>query len=118
MNSCYLAGDNTKIGFPDFVKKGHVMPPAPTPQNKSAANAQKYFRKADQAEASVNQIRRTERNAAAAKTAKLRELRMAKDEADRAAEEAVRSAGDSRPEPQARKRAATPKPAAMKRMIY
>lgn len=94
------------------------MPPAPTRQNKTAANAQKYFRKADQAEASLNQIRRTERHATAAKTAKLRELRLAKDEADKAAEEAVQSAGPPQPEAEPRKRVAKPKPAAMKRMIY
>lgn len=91
------------------------MPSAPTRKNNSAANAQKYFRKAEQAEPSVNQIRRTERHATAAKTAKLRELRLAKDEADRAAQDAVQPAA----EPQTRRKpVAKPKPPAMKRMTY
>jgi hypothetical protein len=95
------------------------MPPAPTRPNTAATNAQKYFRKADQAEASVNQMRRTERQATAAKTAKLRGLRLAKDEADKAAQEAVQSGGTSEAEPQTpRKRVAKAKPAAMKRMTY
>jgi hypothetical protein len=96
-----------------------MMPPAPTRQNSAATNAQKYFRKADQSEASVNQMRRTERQATAAKTAKLRGLRLAKDEADKAAQEAVDSAGKPEAEPQiSRKRVARAKPAAMKRMTY
>ena len=95
------------------------MPPAPTRQNTAATNAQKYFRKADQSEASVNQMRRTERQATAAKTAKLRGLRLAKDEADKAAQEADQGAGKSEAAPQTpRKRVAKSKPAAMKRMTY
>ena len=93
------------------------MPPAPT-RPTAATNAQKYFRKADQSEATVNQMRRTERQATASKTAKLRGLRLAKDEADKAAQE-VESAGKSEAAPRTpRKREAKPKPPAMKRMTY
>ena len=95
------------------------MPSAPTRQNTAATNAQKYFRKAEQTDASVNQMRRTERQAAAAKTAKLRGLRLAKDEADKAAQEAAQ--GTSKPEgetPIRRKRVAKAKAAPMIRMTY
>ena len=90
----------------------------PTRPNNAATNAQKYFRKADQSEASVNQIRRTERQAAAAKTAKLRDLRLAKDEADKAAQIAE-SANKPEARPQTgKKRVAKAKPAPMIRMTY
>jgi hypothetical protein len=93
------------------------MPPTPTRQNSAATNAQKYFRKADQSEATVNQMRRTERQATAAKTAKLRGLRLAKDEADKAAtEELVTVEGATKPVAQPpRARAVKTK---MKRMSY
>ena len=92
------------------------MPSAPPRQNTAATNAQKYFRKAEQSDASVNQMRRTERQATAAKTAKLRELRLAKDEADKAAQEAE-NAGKPEGEPR-RKRVAKAKPAPTIRMTY
>lgn len=95
------------------------MPSSPTRQNNAANNAQKFFRKAEQADATVNQMRRTERQATAAKTAKLRGLRLAKDEADKAAQEAAQSAGKTEGEPQkSRKRTAKAKPAHMIRMTY
>jgi hypothetical protein len=95
------------------------MPPAPTRQNSAATNAQKYFRKADQAEASVNQMRRTERQATAAKTAKLRGLRLAKEEADKVVtdEQTTAEAATKPAAPAPRARAAKAKPA-MKRMSY
>jgi hypothetical protein len=95
-----------------------MMPSTPTRQNSAATNAQKYFRKADQAEASVNQLRRTERQATAAKTAKLRGLRLAKDEADKAAQEAAEGASKPEGETRTRKRVAKAKPASMIRMTY
>ena len=95
------------------------MPSAPTRQNTAATNAQKYFRKAEQTDASVNQMRRTERQATAAKTAKLRDLRLAKDEADKAAQEATENASKPEGEPTIRrKRAAKAKPVHMIRMRY
>jgi len=97
-----------------------MMPSSPTRQNNAANNAQKFFRKAEQADATVNQMRRTERQATAAKTAKLRGLRLAKDEADKAAQEAAQqSGGKAEGEPQTRrKRTAKAKPAHMIRMTY
>jgi hypothetical protein len=96
-----------------------MMPSAPTRQNTAATNAQKYFRKADQSEEAVNKMRRTERQATAAKTAKLRGLRLAKDEADKAAQEAAGNGSKPGGEPATRrKRAAKAKPAAMIRMTY
>ena len=95
------------------------MSPPPSRQNTAATNAQKFFRKAEQSEATVNHMRRTERQATAAKTAKLRGLRLAKDEADKAAQEAAGSA--SKPEGETRtrrKRVAKAKPASMIRMTY
>lgn len=92
------------------------MPSAPPRQNTAATNAQKYFRNAEKTDASVNQIRRTERHATAAKTAKLRELRLAKDEADKAAQEAE-NAGKVEPQTR-RKRVAKAKPAHTIRMTY
>jgi len=95
------------------------MPSAPPRPNTAATNAQKYFRKAEQSEASVNQVRRTERQATAAKTEKLRQLRLAKDEADKAAQEAAQKGGKLEGEPTVRrKRAARAKPAPMIRMTY
>lgn len=95
------------------------MPPDSTRQNSAATNAQKYFRKAEQSDATVNQMRRTERQATAAKTAKLRELRLAKDEADKATQQAAESTSQPNTEPRTRrKRTAKAKPAAMTRMTY
>jgi len=71
------------------------MPLASTRQNTAATNAQKYFRKAEQSDESVAQVRRTERQATAAKTAKLRGLRLAKEEADRAATEKQEAAAST-----------------------
>ena len=95
------------------------MPSVPPRQNTAATNSQKYFRKAEQSDASVNQMRRTERQVTAAKTEKLRGLRLAKDEADKAAQEASQSADKPEGEPQTRrKRVAKAKPAHMIRMTY
>jgi hypothetical protein len=53
-------------------------------RNAAQKNAQNYFRKADaQPETLVKQARKKERVAAAANTAKLRELRLAKEAAEK-----------------------------------
>ena len=88
------------------------------PQNTAEKNAQKYFKKADQSDTLAKQGRKKERAADAAKTARLRGLRLAKEqtdkqEADRLAEESGTPAGA---QPRRSKRAA--KPAPMKRLTY
>jgi hypothetical protein len=68
-------------------------------QNSHKKNARRYFAKPDQNETSAKQIRKKERAADAAKTAKLRGLRLAKEAADKevadklAAEKAEAQAG-------------------------
>jgi hypothetical protein len=59
-----------------------------TPQNLAEKNARKYFRKAEQGETLAKQALKKERAASEAKTAKLRELRLAKEAADKLAAEA------------------------------
>jgi hypothetical protein len=82
-------------------------------------NAQKYFRKTEQSETLAKQSRKKERNADAAKTAKLRGLRLAKEAADK--EEADKLASQSADGLPGMKRAARrpsqPKRATV-RMIY
>jgi hypothetical protein len=60
-----------------------------TPMSKTAweKSAQSHFRKAEQSETSLKQARRKERAADAAKTEKLRALRLAKEAADKLAAE-------------------------------
>jgi hypothetical protein len=93
------------------------MPSAPPRQNTAATNAQKYFRKAEQSEASANQARKTERQNNAAKTAKLRGLRLAKEQADKAATEEQNSEKPASQPPRARARAVKAK-RTMIRMSY
>jgi hypothetical protein len=59
------------------------------PMSKSAweKSAQNHFKKAEQAETSLKQVRRKERAADAAKTEKLRALRLAKEAQDKLAAE-------------------------------
>ena len=72
-------------------------------QNSHEKNARRYFTKPDQNETSAKQTRKKERTADAAKTAKLRGLRLAKEAADKevadklAAEKAEAQAGAKRP---------------------
>jgi hypothetical protein len=65
------------------------MPKPITPQDSSEASAQKYFKKAEQSETLAKQVNKKERAASAAKTANLRELRLAKEAADKLAAEAA-----------------------------
>ena len=89
-----------------------------TTQNPAEKNAQKYFRKAEQNDTIAKQARKTERQVSAAKTAKLRGLRLAKELADK--DEAEKRAAEAGPNPghTRAKRAAKVKPAAMVRMTY
>jgi len=93
-----------------------------TPQNNAEKNAQKYFRKADQNDTLAKQSRKKERAADAAKTAKLRGLRLAKEQSDKdeadkvAAERAANQTGA--PHPTKAKRVTASKPPAMRRMTY
>ena len=93
-----------------------------TTQNPAEKNAQKYFRKAEQSDTLAKQGRKTERQANAAKTAKLRGLRLAKELADKEEAEKLASEGGTKnPDAPSRartKRAAKVKPAAMVRMTY
>ncbi len=89
------------------------------PQNTPEKNAQKYFTKTEQNETLEKKARKKERAATAAKTERLRDLRLAKEVADKA--EADRLAAEKAENPGAAKRTAR-RPAQKKRpalrMIY
>jgi hypothetical protein len=92
------------------------MPKSTTPQD-SEASAQKYFKKAEQSETLGKQARKKEKAVSAAKTANLRELRLAKEAADKLAAETAEALSPTK----AKKRAA-PRPKQAKRpsvrMVY
>jgi hypothetical protein len=91
-----------------------------TPQQNTEKNAQKYFKKAGaQDETLAKQTRKKELAAAAAKTAKLRDLRLAKERADKEASDKLAAeqpgtAAEAKP----RKRATPAKAPTMVRMTY
>ena len=92
------------------------------PPNNAEKNAQKFFKKAEQNDTLAKRTRKKERSDHAAKTAKLRGLRLAKEmvdkaEADKQAAEKNEAMTDAQREKQ-RKRAAIVKPAARIRMTY
>jgi hypothetical protein len=92
------------------------------PPNNAEKNAQRFFKKAEQTDTLAKRSRKKERSDHAAKTAKLRELRLAKEtvdkaEADKQAAEKSEAMTDAQREKQ-RKRAAIVKPAARIRMTY
>ena len=87
-------------------------------QNNVEKSAQKYFRKAEQADATAKQNSKTERAKAAGKTARLRDLRLAKEQADKEELEKVAAEKAKTGAPAARPRAAKVKPPAMIRMTY
>ncbi len=95
---------------------------AKSPLNAAEMNAQSYFKKAEQTNTLAKQTRKKERSAIAANTARLRGLRLAKEELEKeeadkaAAEHAAKNPGA--PEPVKARRVAKTKPPAMKRMIY
>ena len=87
-----------------------------TKQSTAQKGAQKYFKKEAQDDTHAKQARK-ERAAGAAKTAKLRALRLAKEAADK--EVADKQAAEGGQVPAAkRKRASVAKPAGMVRMSY
>ena len=93
-----------------------------TPPNNAEKNAQRFFKKSEQSDALAKRDRKKERTDHAAKTAKLRGLRLAKEsedkaEADKQAAEKSEAMTDAQREKQ-RKRAAVVKPAARIRMTY
>jgi hypothetical protein len=94
------------------------MPSSTKPHNAMEKNAQKYFRKAEQNETTAKQNSRTERAKAAGKTAKLRELRLAKEQADNEELERIAAEKAKNGVPAARKRVEKVKPPAMIRMTY
>ena len=94
------------------------------PKNAAQRNAQNYFATAERSETLAKQIRKKDRASDAAKTARLRGLRLAKEAADK--EEAVRLEAEAAahpavaaPKPPARsKRTPTAKTPRRVRMIY
>jgi hypothetical protein len=93
-----------------------------TPPNNAEKNAQKFFKKAEQSDTLAKRSRKKERSDQSAKTAKLRELRLAKEtvdkaEADKQAAEKSEAMTDAQREKQ-RKRASVVKPPARIRMTY
>jgi len=94
----------------------------PAAPNNAEKNAQKFFKKAEQSDTLAKRSRKKERSDHATKTAKLRELRLAKEtvdkaEADKQAAAKSEAMTDAQREKQ-RKRAAVVKPAARIRMTY
>ena len=85
-------------------------------QNAAQRSAQNFFAKTGQDDSSAKQVRKKERAAVDAKTAKLRELRLAKESADRV--EADRVAAETPATPARPKRASAPKPAKPLRFTY
>jgi hypothetical protein len=87
--------------------------------NTPGSNAQKYFKKADASETPAKKIRKTERATDAAKMAKLRTLRLAKETTDK--QEADKRTAEQSPgtaKPSRRKATATVKPPKMMRLVY
>ena len=97
------------------------MPSSSSLPNNAEKNAQRYFKNAEQSDTLAKQSRKKERSAIAANTAKLRTLRLAKEELDRqeAEKAAVGAANDpATSQPVKAKRARAIRRPAMKRMIY
>lgn len=86
------------------------------PMNSAQKGAQKYFTKTAQDDALSKEIRKKERSATAAKTARLRALRLNKEAADR--QEADKLATEKDVTPAQRKRKPAVKSVKMVRMSY
>jgi len=82
-------------------------------QNSAQTSAQTYFRKAEQSDELIKKTRRKEQAASAAKTANLRQLRLAKEAADKEEAEKLEAG-----RPAVRKREPRSKPAPMLRLRY
>lgn len=88
------------------------------PHNGAENNAQKYFKKAEQSDTTAKNTRKKERADHAAKTARLRALRLAKETADKqAADKQAAENPGAKTDKTRRKRNVAAKPAAI-RMIY
>jgi hypothetical protein len=83
LSSVRFSGGDAMAEEPE-LKQGNPMKKPKTEWEKSAQN---YFRKAEQTETSLKQAHRKERAADAAKTEKLRALRLAKEAQDKLAAE-------------------------------
>ncbi len=90
------------------------------PKNAAQKNAQNYFTTVERNETASKQIRKKERSAEAVKTAKLRELRLAKEAVDKEAADKLAAETAALPpsETARRKRAPAVKAAPRVRMIY
>src|SRR5262249_17290615 len=83
----------------NFSKENPMNKP-PTSKTAWEKSAQNHFRKAEQTETNLKQVRRKERVADAAKTEKLRALRLAKEAQDKlAAETEAQTNVDVKPAP-------------------
>ena len=82
-------------------------------QNSAQNSAQTYFRKADKSDDLIKKARKKERAASTAKTANLRQLRLAKEAADKEEAEKLQAV-----RPAARKREPRARPAPMLRLSY
>jgi hypothetical protein len=90
-----------------------------TKQSTAQKGAQKYFKKESHDDDTLGkQARKKERAAGAAKTAKLRALRLAKEAADKDVADKQAAENGGKVPAAKRKRAAAAKPAGMVRMSY
>jgi hypothetical protein len=89
-----------------------------TKQSTAQKGAQKYFKKEAQDDTLGKQARKKERAAGAAKTAKLRALRLAKEAVDKEVADKQAAENGGKPPAARRKRTAAAKPAGMVRMSY
>ena len=88
------------------------------PQNNAQKSAQTFFTKAGQDESLAKQTRKKERTAVATKTAKLRELRLAKEAADKVEADRMAAEHPEPVRPERRKRAPAAKAAKVMRFTY
>ena len=86
-------------------------------QNSAQKGAQKYFTKTAQDDTLAKETRKKERNVGAAKMAKLRALRLAKEAADKVETDRLAQTAGAAPSAP-RKRARAVKPAGMIRLSY
>jgi hypothetical protein len=88
------------------------------PQNSAQKSAQSFFTKSGQDESLAKQTRKKERTAVTAKTAKLRELRLAKEAADKVESDRMAAEHPAPARPERRKRAPVAKAPKVMRFTY
>jgi hypothetical protein len=88
------------------------------PLNSAQKGAQKYFTKTAQDDTLAKEVRKKERSATAAKTAKLRALRLAKEATDKEAADQLAAQNTGAIPAARRKRVAAVKPVRMLRLSY